>query len=128
MSADVRLKGGRAFELGRAVLCNRQSPRCGISEVWQATYAGPLQLDHRNRSMRIRVATQSDEFIPKNKPLCLKDVLMKHSVVPRGTSFHHAVELEHSSIAFYPDGPSCRHLPGPAELSAFYPDAMHDRG
>jgi hypothetical protein len=43
--------------------------------------------------MRIRVATQSDEFIPKNKPLCLKDVLMKHSVVPRGTSFHHAVEL-----------------------------------
>src|ERR1700724_814412 len=31
------------------------------------------------------------------------------SIVPRGTSFHHAVELEHPPIAFDPEGPSCRH-------------------
>jgi hypothetical protein len=50
------------------------------------------------------------------------------SIVPRGTSFHHAVELEHPPIAFDPEGPSCRHgLLGPAELSAIYPDNGMDR-
>src|SRR5262245_52161067 len=29
------------------------------------------------------------------------------SIVPRGTLFHHAVELEHPPIAFDPEGPSC---------------------
>jgi hypothetical protein len=51
------------------------------------------------------------------------------SIVPRGTSFHHAVELEHPPIAFDPEGRSRRHgLLGPTELSAVYPDAMHDHG
>ena len=41
------------------------------------------------------------------------------SIVPRGTSFHHAVELEFPPILFDPVGQSCRHgLPGPAELRA----------
>jgi len=41
------------------------------------------------------------------------------SIVPRGTSFHHAVELEFPPIAFDPVGPSCRYsLPGRAELGA----------
>jgi hypothetical protein len=30
------------------------------------------------------------------------------SIVPRWTSFHHTVELEHPPIAFDPEGPSCR--------------------
>ena len=47
------------------------------------------------------------------------------SIVPRGTSFHHAVELEYPPIVFDPIGPSCRHgLPGPVELSAVNPDAV----
>ena len=51
------------------------------------------------------------------------------SIVPRGTSCHHAVELEFPPIAFDPARFSCRHgFPGPAELGAVNPDAMHDHG
>src|SRR5690348_7373598 len=47
------------------------------------------------------------------------------SIVPRGTSFHHAVELEFSPI----DLLSCRcDFPGPAELGAVNPDPVHDHG
>src|SRR5262245_11565784 len=51
------------------------------------------------------------------------------SIVPRGTSFHHPVELECPPIGFDPAGLSCccRGLfPGPTELSAVNPDAVHD--
>src|SRR3974377_323564 len=51
------------------------------------------------------------------------------SIVRRGTSFHHGVELEFPSIAFDPLGLSYRrYFPGPAELGAVNPDAMHDHG
>ena len=53
------------------------------------------------------------------------------SIVPRGTSFHRSVELECSPIAFDPARFSCccRGLfPGPAELSAINPYAVHDDG
>src|ERR1700688_2398362 len=51
------------------------------------------------------------------------------SIVPRGTSFHRSVELEFPPIAFDLDRPSCRcDAPGPAELGAVNPDAMHDHG
>src|ERR1022692_4484772 len=51
------------------------------------------------------------------------------SIVPRGTSFHRSVELEFPPIAFDPVRPSCRYdLPGPAELGAVNPDAVHDHG
>ena len=51
------------------------------------------------------------------------------SIVPRGTSFHRWVELEFPPIAFDPARPSCRcDLPGPAELGAVNPDAVHDHG
>ena len=50
------------------------------------------------------------------------------SIVPRGTSCHHAVELEFPPIAFDP-AISCRYgFPGPAEFGAINPDAMHDHG
>ena len=46
------------------------------------------------------------------------------SIVPRGTSCHHAVELEFPPIAFDP-AISCRYgFPGPAEFGAINPDAM----
>jgi len=52
------------------------------------------------------------------------------SIVPRGTSFHRAVELECSPIAFDPELRSCRRclFPGPAELGAINPYAVHDHG
>jgi len=51
------------------------------------------------------------------------------SIVPRGTSFHHSVELEFPPIAFDLVRLSCRRdLPGPTELSAINPYAVHDHG
>src|SRR5450759_3652301 len=51
------------------------------------------------------------------------------SIVPRGTSFHHSVELDCSPIAFDPARLSCRYdFPGPAELGAVNPYAVHDHG
>ena len=53
------------------------------------------------------------------------------SIVPRGTSFHRSVELEFPPIGFDPARLSCccRGLfPGPAELGAVNPDAVHDHG
>jgi len=53
------------------------------------------------------------------------------SIVPRGTSFHRSVELESSPIACDPVRFSCccRGLfPGPAELGAINPYAVHDYG
>src|SRR6202140_4145614 len=51
------------------------------------------------------------------------------SIVPRGTSFHRSVELECSPIVIDPVRPSRRYdLPGPSELGAVNPDAVHDHG
>src|ERR1035437_5691454 len=51
------------------------------------------------------------------------------SIVPRGTSFHHSVELEFPPIAFDPARLSCCcDFPGPAELGAVNPYAVHDHG
>src|SRR5674476_1065056 len=51
------------------------------------------------------------------------------SIVPRGTSFHHSVELEFSPITSDPAWLLCRRdLPGPTELSAINPYAVHDHG
>ena len=49
------------------------------------------------------------------------------SIVPRGTFFHRSVELECSPIVIDPVSLSCcRDLPGPAELGAINPYAVHD--
>jgi hypothetical protein len=53
------------------------------------------------------------------------------SIVPRGTSFHRWVDLELSPIGFDPERFSCccrGWLPGPAELGAVNPYAVHDDG
>src|SRR6476620_4817333 len=52
------------------------------------------------------------------------------SIVPRGTSFHRRVELEHPPICGLAQL-SCRYcglFPGPAEFSAVNPYAVHDHG
>ena len=48
-------------------------------------------------------------------------------VVPRGTSCHRTVELAFPPIGFGV-AVSCRCMPGPAELGAINPDAVHDHG
>ena len=49
------------------------------------------------------------------------------SIVPRGTSCHHAVELEFPPIAFDP-AISCRYgFPSPSEFGAINPDNGMDR-
>jgi hypothetical protein len=51
------------------------------------------------------------------------------SIVPRGTSFHRWVELEFPPIAFDLARLSCCcDFPGPPELGAVNPDAVHDHG
>jgi len=51
------------------------------------------------------------------------------SIVPRGTSFHRAVELRCSPIGFDPERFSCRcNLSDPTELGAVNPDTVHDHG
>src|SRR5665213_1075929 len=51
-------------------------------------------------------------------------------IVPRGTSFHRSVELECSPISCDPERFSCCccFFPGPAELGAINPYAVHDHG
>src|SRR5665648_629255 len=51
------------------------------------------------------------------------------SIVPRGTSFHRWVELQCSPIVIDPVRLSCCcDVPGPAELGAVNPYAVHDDG
>src|SRR4051794_26452488 len=53
------------------------------------------------------------------------------SIVPLGTSFHCSVELEGPPIESDPARLSCcccGLFPGPSELSAVNPDAVHDHG
>src|ERR1700676_642973 len=53
------------------------------------------------------------------------------SIVPRGTSFHRSAELWFSPIGFDPERFSCccrGLLPGPPELGAVNPYAVHDHG
>ena len=53
------------------------------------------------------------------------------SIVPRGTSFHHAVELDFPPLGFNPARFSCCRrgfFPSPSELGAIDPDAVQDHG
>jgi hypothetical protein len=53
------------------------------------------------------------------------------SIVPRGTSFHHAVELDLPPLVFNPARFSCCRrgfFPSPSELGAIDPDAVQDHG
>src|SRR6202142_4378112 len=77
--------------------------------------------DEVEQSMR-RPYRQSDG---RSKRTCE----LTSSIVPRGTSFHRSVELACSPIVIDAAGLSCHNgLPGPAELSAINPYAVHDHG
>jgi hypothetical protein len=51
------------------------------------------------------------------------------SIVPRGTPFHHSVELEFPPVVIGSTSLSCHcGFPGPAELCAVNPDTVQDHG
>ena len=50
------------------------------------------------------------------------------SIVPRGTSFHRSVDLSVLLSRLISRGLCHCNVPGPLELSAVYPDAVHDHG
>ena len=51
------------------------------------------------------------------------------SIVPRGTSFHHLVELEFPPVVIgFTSASCCCSFSGPSELGAISPDAVHDDG
>src|SRR5712672_4470298 len=70
------------------------------------------------------------------RPCCQTDGRSKRtyglttSIVPRGTSFHRSVELEFPPPIRFGSArlSCCCGFPGPPELGAVNPDAMHDYG
>src|SRR5665811_2250670 len=90
----------------------------------------------RNRHQGPSIMGFEDEVeLSLGRPCRLSDGRSKRtyeltsSIVPRGTSFHRSVELEFSPIACDPDQLSCHcGLPGPLELGAVNPYAVHDHG
>ena len=87
---------------------------------------GPFHHGVRGRGGTISWATLPSED-GRSKRTCE----LTSSIVPRGTSFHCSVELGFSPIGFDPERLSCcchGLLPGPSELGAVNPDAVHDHG
>jgi len=65
------------------------------------------------------------ELVGRSKPTCE----LTSSIVPRGTPFHHGVDLEFSPIAFdlaLSSRCRCKLFPGPPEAGAVYPNTVHD--
>ena len=111
--------GSSTFRLSTAAVSMSLAGSCFSSE----SALGPFHHGIRGRGGTIYwAALPSDER--RSKRTCE----LTSSIVPRGTSFHHAVELEFPPIAFDPARFSCRcGFPGPAELGAVNPDNGMDR-
>src|SRR4029450_10195204 len=78
-----------------------------------------------HHGIRRRGGTISWAALPSSDGRSKRTYELTSSIVPRGTSFHHAVELEGSPVRFDPVRFSYRRpLPGPAELGAINPDAV----
>ena len=78
--------------------------------------------------IRRRGGTISGAALPSSDGRSSGFYELTSSIVPRGTSFHRWVELECSPI-IDPVWLSCRvDFPGPPELGAVNPDAVHDHG
>src|SRR5436190_6921686 len=99
--------------------------RCGCRSRARAS----LRNRHQGRSI-MEFEDEAEQSL--GRPCRLTDSRSKRtyeltsSIVPRGTSFHRSVELEFPPIAFDPARFSRRgNFPGPAELGAVNPDAVH---
>ena len=112
--------GSSAFRLSAAAVSMSLTGSCFSSE------SAPRPFHHgiRGRSGAIFAAA-----LPSDERWSKRTCDLTSSIVPRGTSFHRSVELEFPPIAFDPARLSCRcGFPGPAELGAVNPDAVHDHG
>src|ERR1700688_1007718 len=123
MSASlIGHSGSSTFRLSINAVSMSLTGSCFSSE------SAPRPFHHRIRG---RGGTISTAALPSIKRQAKRTCELTSSIVPRGTSFHRSVELEFSPIAFDPERFSCccrGLLPGPPELSAVNPDAVHDHG
>src|ERR1700688_1543170 len=84
---------------------------------------GPFQ-----HGIRGRGGTIFRSVLPSGDGRSKRTCELTSSIVPRGTSFHRSVELGFSPIAIGSARFLCCNLPGPTELGAVNPDAVHDHG
>jgi len=110
--------GSSTFRLSAAAVSMSLTGSCFSSE----SALGPFHHGIRGRSGAILGAA-----LPSDERWSKRTCDLTSSIVPRGTSFHRSVELEFPPIAFDPARLSGRcDFPGPAELGAVNPDAVHD--
>ena len=81
-----------------------------------------------HHGIRGRGGAISYAALPSDKRRSKRTHELTSSIVPRGTSFHRSVELEFPPIGFDPAGSCGCDFPGPPELGAVNPDAVHDHG
>src|SRR6476469_2485646 len=114
--------GSSAFRLSTTAMSMSLAGSCFSSE------SAPAPFHH---GIRRRGGTIFWSALPSIERQDQADCELTSSIVPRGTSFHCSVDLEFSPIGFDPERFSCGcHglLPGPTELSAVNPYAVHDHG
>ena len=112
--------GVKHFQTIRRAVSMSLTGSCFSSE----SALGPFHHGIRGRSGAILGAA-----LPSDERWSKRTCDLTSSIVPRGTSFHRSVELEFPPIAFDPARHSCHcGFPGPAELGAVNPDAVHDHG
>jgi hypothetical protein len=124
MSASlIGHSGSSAFRLSTATVSTSLAGSCFSSESAPGalpSWDSKIRWNNLSVGLTVRVTTGS-------KLTCD----LTSSIVPRGTSFHRSVELDCPPIGFGFARFSCccRGLfPGPAELGAVNPDAVHDHG
>src|SRR6202049_2198250 len=130
----------RCHSRARASLRNRhQGPSImGFEDEAEQSFGRPCR-QKNGRTKRTHELTSS--IVPRvtsfGRPCRQKNGRTKRtheltsSIVPRGTSFHRSAELWFSPIGFDPERFSCccrGLLPGPPELGAVNPYAVHDHG
>jgi hypothetical protein len=110
--------GSSTFRLSTTAVSMSLTGSCFSSE------SAPRPFHH---GIRGRGGTIFGSALPSCDGRSKRTYELTSSIVPRGTSCHRWVELEFSPIAFEAAQPSCRcDLPGPLELGAVNPDAVHD--
>src|ERR1700678_187163 len=112
--------GSSVFRPSAAAVSMSLTGSCFSSE------SAPRPFHH---GIRGRGGTIFPAALPSNDGGSKRTCELTSSIVPRGTSFHHWVDLEFPPIAFDPARYSCRcGFPGPSELGAVNPDAVQDHG
>src|SRR5471030_766966 len=113
--------GSSAFRLSTTTVSMSLTGSCFSSE------SAPRPFHH---GIRRRGGTIYWAALPSDERQVQRTNELTSSIVPRGTSFHHWVELEYSPISCDPEPLSCCgcFFPGPAELGAVNPYAVHDHG